>query len=216
MGKRVKLFPLTRSINEAPYGQQHSKGVFSMYISPEFHFRLEEIPMSYNKFILLPALLCATAVFGQGVPKSAHADIVDAQGQNIGTATILPAKEGVKIEVNVSQLPTGTRGIHIHAVGKCDGPDFTTAGPHLNPDAKKHGKDNPQGLHAGDLLNIEVKADGTLKATLLDTMATLGDGPNSVFHDGGTALVIHAKEDDYKTDPAGNSGPRIACGVVQK
>lgn len=173
--------------------------------------------MSYNKLILLPALLCATALFGQGAPKSAHADIVNAQGQKIGTAEISPAKEGVKIVVSVSQLPpAGTHGIHIHAVGKCDGPDFTTAGPHLNPNGKKHGKDNPEGPHAGDLLNIEAKADGTAKATLLDTMATLGDGANSVFHDGGTALVIHANKDDYKTDPAGNSGPRIACGVIQK
>jgi superoxide dismutase, Cu-Zn family len=172
--------------------------------------------MSYKKLTLLPALVCATAVFGQGTSRSAHADIVNAQGEKIGTAEVLPAKVGVKIVVNVSQLPTGTHGIHIHAVGKCEGPDFTTAGPHFNPDGKKHGKDNPQGPHVGDLLNIEVKADGAAKATLLDTMATLGDGPNSVFHDGGTALVIHAKEDDYKTDPAGTSGPRIACGVIQK
>jgi len=136
--------------------------------------------------------------------------------QNIGTAKILPAKKGVKIEVNVSQLPPGKHGIHIHAVGKCEGPAFTTAGGHLNPDAKKHGKENPEGPHVGDLLNLEVKADGTAKTTLLDTMVTLGDGPNSVFHEGGTAIVIHEKEDDYKTDPAGNSGARIACGVIQK
>jgi superoxide dismutase, Cu-Zn family len=118
--------------------------------------------------------------------------------------------------VNVSQLPPGKHGIHVHAVGKCDGPAFTTAGGHLNPDTKKHGKDNPEGPHAGDLLMIEAKADGTAKATLLDTMVTLGDGPNSVFHEGGTSIVIHEKEDDYKTDPAGNSGARIACGVIQK
>jgi len=174
--------------------------------------------MSYSKHVLffLPALLCSTVAFGQGAPKSAHADIVNAQGQNIGSAKIVPAKKGIKIEVNVSQLPPGRHGIHIHAVGKCDGPAFTTAGGHLNPDTKKHGKDNPEGPHAGDLLMIEVKADGTAKATLLDTMVTPGDGPNSVFHDGGTSIVIHEKEDDYKTDPAGNSGARIACGVIQK
>ena len=173
--------------------------------------------MSYSKLVLvLPALLCSTVAFGQGAPKSAHADIVNAQGQNIGSAKIVPAKKGVKIEVNVSQLPPGKHGIHIHAVGKCDGPAFTTAGGHLNPDTKKHGKDNPEGPHAGDLLMIEAKADGTAKATLLDTMVTLGDGPNSVFHEGGTSIVIHEKEDDYKTDPAGNSGTRIACGVIQK
>jgi Cu-Zn family superoxide dismutase len=195
---------------------QHPKGVFSVYFSPAFQFTVEEIPMPYNKLTLLPALLCATAVLGQGAPKSAHADIVNAQDQKIGTAKILAAKEGIKIEANVSQLPPGKHGIHIHAVGKCEGPDFTSAGPHLNPYTKKHGKDNPEGSHAGDLLNIEAGADGTAKATLLDTMVTLGDGPNSVFHDGGTAIVIHAKEDDYKTDPAGNSGPRIACGIIQK
>ena len=174
--------------------------------------------MSYSKLVLvfLSALLCSTVAFGQAAPKSAHADIVNAQGQNIGSAKIVPAKKGVKIEVNVSQLPPGKHGIHIHAVGKCDGPGFTTAGGHLNPDTKKHGKDNPEGPHAGDLLMIEAKADGTAKATLLDTMVTLGDGPNSVFHDGGTSIVIHEKEDDYKTDPAGNSGARIACGVIQK
>ena len=172
--------------------------------------------MPHCKIVLLPALLCATAVFGQSAPKSAHADIVSAQGQKIGTARILPAKEGVKIYISVSQLPPGAHGIHIHAVGKCEGPDFKTAGPHLNPDNKKHGKDNPEGPHAGDLLNLEVKADGTAKATLLDKNVTLGNGPNSVFHEGGSAIVIHEKEDDYKTDPAGNSGARIACGVIQK
>lgn len=174
--------------------------------------------MSYSRlvFVFLPALLCSSVAFGQGAPKSAHADIVNAQGQSIGTAKILPAKKGAKIEVNVLQLPPGNHGIHIHAVGKCEGPAFTTAGGHLNPDTKKHGKDNPEGPHAGDLLMIDVKADGTAKATLVDTMVTLGDGPNSLFHDGGTAIVIHEKEDDYKTDPTGNSGGRIACGVIQK
>ena len=174
--------------------------------------------MSYSRLVLvlLPALLCSSAAFGQGAPKSAHADIVNAQGQKIGTAKILPAKKGVKIEVSVSQLPPGQHGIHIHTVGKCEGPAFTTAGGHLNPDTKKHGKDNPEGPHAGDLLMIDVKADGTAKATLLDTMVTLGDGANSLFHEGGTAIMIHEKEDDYKTDPTGNSGGRIACGVIQK
>ena len=174
--------------------------------------------MSYSKLVLvfLPALLWSSLAFGQRSAKSAQADIVNGQVQNIGTAKILPAKKGVKIEVNVSQLPPGKHGIHIHAVGKCEGPAFTTAGGHLNPDAKKHGKENPEGPHVGDLLNLEVKADGTAKTTLLDTMVTLGDGPNSVFHEGGTAIVIHEKEDDYKTDPAGNSGARIACGVIQK
>ena len=133
--------------------------------------------MSHSKLILVPALLCATAVFGQRASKSAHADIVNAQGQIIGTAKLLAAKHRVRIEFDISQLPPGVHGVHVHNVGKCEGPDFTSAGPHLNPYAKKHGRDNPEGPHAGDLLNIEVKADGTAKATLRDTMVTLADGP---------------------------------------
>jgi len=148
--------------------------------------------------------------------QSAHADIVSATGQKIGTATFTPADGGVRIDVDVSQLPPGTHGIHIHAVGKCEGPDFKTAGGHFNPAGKKHGKDNPDGAHNGDLLNLEIGADGHGTASLLDANVTLGDGPTSLFQPGGTAVVIHASADDYKTDPAGNSGARIACGVIQK
>jgi superoxide dismutase, Cu-Zn family len=168
--------------------------------------------MLIQKWVLIPGLLWASAAFGQ----SAHADILNAQGQKIGTAQVRASGSGVRIDVEVSQLTPGLHGIHIHNLGKCEGPDFTTAGPHLNPTSKKHGKDNPQGPHAGDLLNLQVNADGVGKASLLDSNATLGEGPNSLFHEGGTSLVIHADADDYKTDPAGNSGPRIACGVVQK
>ena len=168
--------------------------------------------MLKRSLAFIPVLLWASASFAQ----SAHADINNAQGQKIGTAEIRPSHGGVLIEVNVSQLPPGTHGIHIHNVGKCEGPAFTSAGPHFNPTTKKHGKDNPEGPHAGDMLNLEVKADGTGKASLSDPNVTLGDGPNSLFHEGGTSLVIHATADDYKTDPAGNSGARIACGVVEK
>lgn len=161
------------------------------------------------------ALVNPRYVVAQQSAESGHADIVNAQGQKIGTATVQPSGTGVRIDVRVSQLPPGTHGIHIHTVGKCEGPAFTSAGAHLNPTSKKHGKDNPEGPHAGDLLNIEVASDGTGKASLSDANVTLRNGPNSVFHEGGTALVIHAKADDYKTDPAGNSGARIACGVIE-
>jgi Cu-Zn family superoxide dismutase len=169
--------------------------------------------MSILNWALIPALLWASAGFAQS---AAHADIVDAQGKKIGTAAFRASNNGVRIDVNVSGLPPGTRGIHIHSVGKCEGPAFTTAGPHLNPTSKKHGKDSPEGPHAGDLLNLEVNADGLGKASLLDQNVTLGQGQSSLFHEGGTSLVIHADADDYKTDPAGNSGARIACGVIEK
>lgn len=174
--------------------------------------------------IMLPILclsgLATTIITARAVPQqsplSGHADIVNAQGQKIGAAMIHPSDSGVRIDVEVSQLSPGTHGIHIHTVGKCEGPAFASAGGHFNPTTKKHGKDNPEGSHAGDLLSIEVGADGTGKASLLAPNATLGGGANSLFHEGGTALVIHEKADDYKTDPAGNSGARIACGVIQK
>jgi superoxide dismutase, Cu-Zn family len=172
--------------------------------------------MSIGHWLIIPALLCSGATFGQTAPSAAHADIVNAQGQKIGTATISPAYGGVRIDLKVSQLPPGTHAIHIHTVGKCEGPDFKSAGGHLNPEGKQHGKDNPAGPHAGDLLNFEVGADGDGRATLATAHATLEAGPNSLFHEGGTSLVIHEKADDYKTDPAGNSGARIACGVIQK
>jgi superoxide dismutase, Cu-Zn family len=179
---------------------------------------------------ILAVALCTTAIalpsaFAHTTPpqkssaqtvQSAHADIVNAAGQKIGTATFAPLSGGVRIDVDVSQLPPGTHGIHIHTVGKCDGPDFKTAGGHFNPVGKKHGKDNPEGHHNGDLQNLEVGADGHGTATLLDLIVTLGDDPTSLFQPGGTAIVIHAAPDDYKTDPAGNSGARIACGVIQK
>jgi Cu-Zn family superoxide dismutase len=148
--------------------------------------------------------------------QSAHADIVNASGQKIGTAAFAPSEGGVRIDVDIAELPPGLHGIHIHTVGKCEGPDFKTAGPHFNPAGKKHGKDNPEGPHNGDLPNIEVGADGHATASMLDTNVTLGEGPTSLFQPGGTSIVIHASLDDYKTDPAGNSGARIACGVIQK
>ncbi len=168
--------------------------------------------MSFRNWALIAGLLWAGTALGQ----SAHADIVGAQGQKIGTAQIRPSGSGVRIDVNVSQVSPGLHGIHIHNVGKCEGPAFTTAGPHFNPASKKHGKDNPEGPHAGDLLNLKVDSHGVGKASLEDPNVSLADGPNSIFHEGGTALVIHADPDDYKTDPAGNSGARIACGVIEK
>src|ERR1700733_12981747 len=150
--------------------------------------------------------------------QSAHADIVNAAGQKIGTATFAAAAGAVRIDVDVTQLPPGTHGIHIHAVGKCEGPDFKTAGGHFNPTSAHHGVNNTMDPHphAGDLPNLTVGADGKGSASAVDKGVSLGDGANSLFQDGGTSLVIHAKADDLMSDPSGNSGDRIACGVIQK
>jgi len=106
--------------------------------------------------------------------------------------------------------------VHIHNVSTCTAPDFTSAGPHFNPGAKQHGSGNPNGPHAGDLPNFEVDAKGVGDVSFAVPDITLGEGPNSLFHAGGTALVIHAAADDNKTDPSGNAGARIACGVIEK
>ncbi len=171
--------------------------------------------MTKRSLLVIPALFIATAVQARQA-QMVHADIINAKGEKIGTATLQPAKLGVRINLNVSQLPPGTHALHVHAVGKCDPPDFKSAGPHFNPDNKKHGSKNPEGPHAGDLPNFDVKKDGTAKVSVVAPHVTLGEGPNSVFHPDGTALLIHEKADDYMTDPAGNAGARIACGVVQK
>lgn len=172
--------------------------------------------MRHRVFVVVPVLLVAIAVLAQTQKQLAHADIVNAKGDKIGTATLQETMGGVQIGLQVSQLPPGTHALHVHAVGKCEGPDFKTAGPHFNPEGKKHGSQNPEGPHAGDLPNFEVGQDGNAKTSVLASRVTLGDGPNSLFHADGTALLIHEKADDYQTDPAGSAGARIACGVVQK
>jgi superoxide dismutase, Cu-Zn family len=157
--------------------------------------------------------LGSLGMFAQGNVK---VDLKDAKGASVGTATISAAKAGgVSIALNVKGLPPGEHGIHIHATPSCEGANFAGAGGHFNPTNKKHGTQNPEGHHAGDMANFTVKADGTAKATVTDKDVTLGAGANSITANG-AALVIHAKADDMKTDPSGNSGDRIACGVIAK
>jgi Cu-Zn family superoxide dismutase len=147
---------------------------------------------------------------------AAQARLVDAQGKQVGTATFTPSDGGVSVDATVSGIPQGKHGFHIHDAGKCEAPDFKSAGPHFNPTNRKHGHDNPDGAHAGDLPNIDVGQDGKGKASFVTKGVSLDEGPGSLFAGDGTALVVHANPDDGKTDPAGNAGDRIACGVIER
>jgi len=141
----------------------------------------------------------------------------DGQGNEIGTAMLSDeGEEGVRIHVVARNLSPGPSGIHFHEDAVCEGPDFESSGGHFNPDDREHGFDNPNGFHAGDAENLPVEPDGTVDAEVMAPRARMDDGEMSVVAGRGTALVIHDGEDDYMTDPAGDSGDRIACGVVQR
>ncbi len=163
----------------------------------------------------LSAWMMALPLAALAAGPSAKASLKDAEGKDVGTATFSATGGGVKAKVEVAGLPPGQHGIHIHAAAKCEPPDFKSAGGHFNPAGKQHGLHNPAGAHAGDLPNLKVGKDGKGKGTFTAKGATLGEGEGSLFGPEGTALVIHADPDDEKTDPAGNSGGRIACGVIE-
>jgi Cu-Zn family superoxide dismutase len=153
-----------------------------------------------------------SAAFAQ--TPTATAQVRDANGRVVGTATFAEIADGVQVSGTFTGLMAGDHGIHIHAVGQCDPPGFTTAGGHFNPHGRQHGLQNPQGAHAGDLPNLAVAANGTGRITAVAQGATLGSGDGSLFDADGSALVIHAGPDDAVSDPAGNSGARVACGVI--
>ena len=141
-------------------------------------------------------------------------DLETPTGESVGSATLMNEAGGTRLKVQVKGLPPGPHGIHIHETGQCNPPDFMSAGGHYNPTNKQHGLNNPQGAHAGDMPNLTVGADGTgTFDALLEDVSVTG-GPGDLFKAGGTALVIHAMADDEMTDPSGNSGGRIACGVI--
>ncbi|MGB8887172.1 MAG: superoxide dismutase family protein [Candidatus Korobacteraceae bacterium] len=169
--------------------------------------------------LLTSAALAACAFSGLTQARAAEkktVELKDAKGNDVGTATIVSKGSGVEVKLDLKNLPPGVHAVHFHQKAQCDPPDFKSAGGHFNPTGKQHGFDNPQGHHAGDMMNFTVKDNGTAKATVKDADVVLGTGSesNSLYANGGTSIMVHAKADDYKTDPSGNSGDRIACGPI--
>ena len=178
----------------------------------------EKIAMRRSAWIFALLILIGGKAYGQpkAVDPAGSVTIINSKGEPVGSATLTQGPQSVTIALEVSQLPPGKHGLHIHAIGKCDPPDFQTAGGHFNPFRKMHGLKNPEGPHAGDLPNLEVGPDGKGKIEATIGGLTLGkEGLAVLFNPDGTAVVIHAGPDDEMTDPAGNSGARIACGVIK-
>jgi len=166
-------------------------------------------------FIGLAAILLAGVAPVQAQTQTAKAALKTADGKDAGSVTLTQTPRGVLLALSVKGLPPGEHAFHVHAVGKCE-PPFDSAGGHFNPDGHKHGMLAAEGAHAGDMPNLHIPAGGELTVEVLNASITLEKGkPNSVFDTDGSAIVIHAGKDDYSTDPTGNAGGRIACGVVQ-
>jgi superoxide dismutase, Cu-Zn family len=183
----------------------------------KFKANIKEINMTKHALaIAITGVLSAVALCA--APKTVKVNLNDATGKPVGTAIITEEKggSGVTVKLDVKGLPPGEHALHFHQTAKCEMPGFTTAGGHFNPAGKKHGTLNPDGHHNGDMPNFTVKANGTAKVTIHDADVNLGDGPTSLFANGGTALMVHAKADDMKTDPSGAAGDRIACGTITK
>lgn len=163
------------------------------------------------------AAIILGAALGLGSPAvaadSATATLKDVSGNEVGKAALTNTPSGVLIRLDLTAASSGEHALHFHAVGKCEPPDFKSAGPHFNPAEAKHGLENPAGPHAGDMPNLHVPGDGKLSIELLNPMVTLS-GKSALLDDDGAALVVHAGADDYRTDPAGNAGDRVACGII--
>jgi Cu-Zn family superoxide dismutase len=170
--------------------------------------------MRVLNLIAAAALLSTAAALPALAENLANAQLKDASGKAVGDVDLVQTRDGVLIKLQLKGIPAGEHAFHIHAVGKCEAP-FNSAGPHFNPANHKHGMMSGEG-HAGDMPNLHVPQSGELNVEVLNTAVTLDrDKPNSLLDADGSALVIHAKADDYKSDPAGNAGDRIACGVIQ-
>lgn len=172
--------------------------------------------MRTGRFFAVLAAACTLGMAAASLAQAqtAKAGLKDATGKDVGTVQLVQMPQGVLLKLALKGVAPGEHAFHIHAVGKCE-PPFTSAGGHFNPASKKHGMGSAEGSHAGDMPNLHVPANGELTVDVANSMITLAKGqPNSVFDADGSAIVIHAGVDDYKTDPTGNAGDRIACGVI--
>jgi Cu-Zn family superoxide dismutase len=169
--------------------------------------------MRFSQFIAVLGIACTAAVSAHA--ETAKAVLKDKSGKEVGTVDLVQTPHGVLLKLSVKGVPAGEHAFHVHAVGKCE-PPFTSAGGHFNPGGKKHGMEAADGPHAGDMPNLHVPASGELAVEVANPAISLVKGqPNSVFDADGSAVIIHAAADDYKTDPTGNAGDRIACGVIE-
>jgi superoxide dismutase, Cu-Zn family len=166
----------------------------------------------------LMGIMAATVGYSHSVDsavnQTVNVDMINAQGQSVGQAILTQLEQGVSIKANLRNIPTGWHGFHIHAIGQCTPPDFKSAGDHFNPSHKYHGFKAHQGPHRGDLPNIYVGDNGELNTELVTDKVTLNKGPRALLDKDGFSLVLHAKPDDYTTQPSGDSGGRIVCGAA--
>jgi Cu-Zn family superoxide dismutase len=153
---------------------------------------------------------------GTNAPATATAQLKDAKGQAVGQVKMRETPQGVLLNVELKSVDPGVKAFHIHDAGSCEPPAFQSAGPHFNPAKQPHGLLAPAGAHAGDLPNIHVPETGNLSVEVLATGVSLSSGERSLLDANGSAIVVHAKPDDYASDPAGNAGDRVACGVVTR
>jgi Cu-Zn family superoxide dismutase len=161
--------------------------------------------------IAILALIALTAP--ASAADQATAVLKDADGKEVGKVTLIAVPTGVLLAVDLTAMPPGDHGFHIHGIGKCEAPSFKSAGGHYNPEEDEHGLLNDAGPHAGDMPNIHVPASGKLRVEVLNQSVNLGLG---LLGGKGTAIVIHQGADDYISNPAGDAGPRIACGVISE
>ena len=162
--------------------------------------------------LIATSLLAGCATMPASHTATVGGTLMMPSGQPVGTVTLVQHGSAIMLHVTAGPMAPGTYGIHVHGIGRCDGPDFASAGAHWNPTMKQHGLMNPAGHHSGDLDNLVIAADGPGSIDAL--VPGMIDGPGGLLDADGAAVVIHTHADDGRSDPSGNSGARIACAVI--